>query len=1427
MAEVKNVFIKSKMNLDLDSRLVPSGEYRQGFNIQVSKSEGADVGALENVLGNEILADFATISGGGANTQIIGQFTNVNNDTIYIYLTNNTDNTYLTSPSFNTAAGNYIYSYNVLTGDTTLLVTGPFLNFSTTNPIYGINMIENLLFWTDNRNQPRKINVNLANPNRDINPTYYTNEDQISVTKYYPFQAINLYKANSTESPTVYETTMYDVVSETLPDGTTLNPYFQGTGVGTSNVVSTYPGDPDFLQDKFVRFSYRFKYDDNEYSPFATFTQACFIPKQDGFFLGEDEKEAYRSTVVSFMENKVNEILLQIPLPTAASNLASLYKISEIDILYKEADRQTVEVVDTILQTSFASLTNYTINNQNFIEYKYQGTKPFKTLPESNLIRVFDKSPVKALAQEISGNRIIYGNYQDQHTPPATLDYNVNVSAKSGFSVPIASAPAGTTSYIEYPNSTVKQNRNYQVGVVLADRYGRSSSVILSSNQSQQIQNTDAFDVSTVFHNYRTSTDQTAIPITSWPGDSIKVLFNTAITSSKSFALGNPGLYVGSPSSSNYNPLGWYSYKIVVKQFEQDYYNVYLPGILRGYPKGITTPDGDTADSTAFITLINDNINKVPRDLSEVGPEQKQYRSSVQLYGRVTPEYDATAVAIPTFNEQFNPGIATNTVNTIGEQDFVLGNNASPPIDYVDIYQTISNPYLGRITQVLTNPIGGAPAQATAYNFFLGVYETAPVESRLNIYYETSTSGIISELNTAIQSNTADTANGLYGYTFSLTEATPLSTEVSSQFGLLSPGSGDAPIQNGTLTLVSVVDGAGTNIQLGNNGTYFNLVSYPGVGAFDPTVPSTYDKWALQTTREFYYGPTSLIEGAFTFNFLSGATPLSATGTLQNIAPTISPKPSTISLTEGVTTINTGGANFSAVNGTIIAAQQTSNLEWSITSQPAGNFFSINSSTAVITVSGNPAGANALTIQVKDAGGATDSFTTSAIFGEAPINIGFGKTNEDMVSNTMYSQGGTSLAIYWTSDATNANANQVLDGTLGGYNSNALVLPTTLPGSPDGYLNKVTTTISTGTNQIEYANSQYNALGTGATQSQGGLTAGTAYIRLNISFTNDTFPSSFNSTNSQSVFPYAMFPIVLQYRATGAGANAWVTATDIEGNAIQFGGTQKNQYSYYNTVSTSQQSALQSSGALANESSATNYNGVQVDNTNTNPGANQNTSAQIYVGSINSQQGDFLQSTISKTFAFGTSESYSASSKLGDYRLIIRYPYGVNGSGSTSDYIVPGKDQFPVDDWYGSSMFDYSIDWGDFYYPNGSSATNYAYRVSFAGYNAQNSALQDTPDITLYAREWMGKYVSQFYTDAALTQAWSPNNWSESTGWHSYSALDNAYVANNGMEFSNFINNNSTNYTQIYTDSNRRWTAFFESTGIKRMGTAIPSVTNS
>ena len=58
MGEVKNAFIKSKMNKDLDSRLVPSGEYRNAINAQVGRSDSSDVGTVENALGNTLIATF-------------------------------------------------------------------------------------------------------------------------------------------------------------------------------------------------------------------------------------------------------------------------------------------------------------------------------------------------------------------------------------------------------------------------------------------------------------------------------------------------------------------------------------------------------------------------------------------------------------------------------------------------------------------------------------------------------------------------------------------------------------------------------------------------------------------------------------------------------------------------------------------------------------------------------------------------------------------------------------------------------------------------------------------------------------------------------------------------------------------------------------------------------------------------------------------------------------------------------------------------------------------------------------------------------------------------------------------------------------------------------------------------------------------------
>ena len=45
MPEMKNNFLKGKMNKDLDERLISNGEYRNALNVEVATSEGSNVGA--------------------------------------------------------------------------------------------------------------------------------------------------------------------------------------------------------------------------------------------------------------------------------------------------------------------------------------------------------------------------------------------------------------------------------------------------------------------------------------------------------------------------------------------------------------------------------------------------------------------------------------------------------------------------------------------------------------------------------------------------------------------------------------------------------------------------------------------------------------------------------------------------------------------------------------------------------------------------------------------------------------------------------------------------------------------------------------------------------------------------------------------------------------------------------------------------------------------------------------------------------------------------------------------------------------------------------------------------------------------------------------------------------------------------------------
>ena len=1052
MAEVKNSFLSAKMNKDLDDRLIPNGEYRDALNIQVGKSESSDIGTVQPIWGNAIPGGYPIEE--DATLRCIGSFMDERNNRIYQFLTNYSDPSPVIMNPMPDGYTNKITVFDLTTLEYNVLVSGTFLNLAV-NPefsITGLNLLENLLFWTDNRNQPRKINVEFA----ISNPLYYTNEVQISVAKYAPLETIEMYRkltriaSAPNEGNVIYlddvdgitkgmqlvstningsdfgivvdvniddnEVTLYNTVdgpfaNDLIEAGDKVT--FLASTMSDRSEVPNWPGDPDFLQDKYVRFSYRYKFDDGEYSLMAPFTQIAYIPNQKGYFIDGDENEAYRSTVLKWVENNTNNIDLLIPFPDQINSVFTSYKITELDILYKESDSLAVKVVETIKIQPLSNLTT------NIYIFPYQSQKPYKTLSEDQTVRVYDRVPVRARAQETVSNRVVYGNYRDKYFFENTINYNTAARPKSDV----------FTNFIEYPNHTLKQNRTYQVGFVLADKFGRQSSVILSEADLSTVTSGETvFGGSTVYAPFIDNEDVLFPGTRKWFGNALSMVVNAPVNSNKSTLLGQSGLYAEAisplgfaidysavyidgfgnyvyafeldsttwpdnvivPSEGqylrgkykdyveiitinyvggtyivttnepindlyNYNPefsaivpdikysytineIGWYSYKVVVRQQEQDYYNVYLPGILNGYPElqtygsqltysnsdgielatvgnatgnwsgtsfesGYTHTAGSTAslttnitaipgsyynvqytitgatstdnlkisfgdaeldnlyvsgssyiraitsntleivpdtnfagtiqlslklanaslatnqnginttnfpvgetNRTAHVVLINDNINKIPRDLSEVGPDQKQYRSSVNLFGRVQnksvfkgniigdePEYDSVTTTIK-YTVADQDDTAWETVKPGDSIQCVEANTdipGTPPLSNPNKWYAntvvVSNDYdpdlgTGVITFAPPNTILLGPTSGDSYITF-------PVYSSTNEQYFPTTkadiaTSIANALDFSFLDNSLENISGTAGVNFYQLQTNPIMSRISTKSGI-------------------------------------------------------------------------------------------------------------------------------------------------------------------------------------------------------------------------------------------------------------------------------------------------------------------------------------------------------------------------------------------------------------------------------------------------------------------------------------------------------------------------------------------------------------------------------------------------------------------------------------------------------------------
>lgn len=311
MTKITRNFTAGKMNKVVDERLIPNGQYIDALNVRMGSTELSEIGAIENTKGNLKITSLVYIDGtplsGEART--IGAFEDGANETIYWFVHDSN------FPVGATGKLDLIVSMNVLTNILTYHVisiddsdgVNTTLNFNPKYVITAVNKIDDLLFFSDDYNAPRVINVkkNYANPIANIDQ--FTNESTLVIKK-----------------PPV------------------ASPEIQLTNVS---------GQQNFLTERFICFAYRYRYENNEYSAVSQFSEPAFIP--DPFEFDND------SFLNGGMVNSFNSVVITY-------NTGGPLVVG-VDLLFKEMESNVIKVIEKLdkSELGLSDNTDYTYNFTN------------------------------------------------------------------------------------------------------------------------------------------------------------------------------------------------------------------------------------------------------------------------------------------------------------------------------------------------------------------------------------------------------------------------------------------------------------------------------------------------------------------------------------------------------------------------------------------------------------------------------------------------------------------------------------------------------------------------------------------------------------------------------------------------------------------------------------------------------------------------------------------------------------------------------------------------------------------------------------------------------------------------------------------------------------------------------------------------------
>ena len=363
--------IPNKLQADLDERLLnpESGQMVDALNVTRGVSGGSTSGVVKNTYGTSAIPVNTSFSneiiGNNDAVTVIGSVSDDRNDKIYWFVADNSGTSEHAIYQVDTATNNYrrVIQSSALNFSPTSFVKADVLNGQFQQD--GVN--QTILFFTDNVNPPRKINVDRALAG-----------DYSGIVANSDFQhdlgdTISVVKAAETRSPSTI--------------------FVDDTSVDSNKFVNTA-----------FQFATQYVYTDGEVSAISPYSSLAVSPSAV-YSLQEGTSAA------SARPNSGNRCDITLNIDPNKPD------VEKIRLIGKEGNSGTFFVIDELDPSSDVTRNIYgsdvVVYDSDSTIYRFFNDRNGIYVSNTEVTKLFDNVPFTARGQALSGKRLVYSNYTE------------------------------------------------------------------------------------------------------------------------------------------------------------------------------------------------------------------------------------------------------------------------------------------------------------------------------------------------------------------------------------------------------------------------------------------------------------------------------------------------------------------------------------------------------------------------------------------------------------------------------------------------------------------------------------------------------------------------------------------------------------------------------------------------------------------------------------------------------------------------------------------------------------------------------------------------------------------------------------------------------------------------------------------------------